>query len=83
MYHHDRDTPHLLLSAVTQELSDAVITGQWPTVETKALKCVTVVGHNRRLSEGMETSEYRMVAFQRMIAFKALAKRQWEKFLVD
>ena len=75
--------PTFYLVPVTQELSDAVITGQWPKVETKVLKCVTLVGCNRRLSEGMETPEYRRVAFQRMIAFKALAKSQWKKFLVD
>jgi hypothetical protein len=75
--------PTFYLVPVTQELSDAVITGQWPKVETKVLKCVTVSGHNRGLSEGMETPEYRRVAFQRMIAFKALAKSQWEKFFVD
>jgi len=75
--------PTFYLVPVTQELSDAVITGRWPKVETKVLKCVTVVPHNRRLSEGMEMPEYRKVAFQRMIAFKAIAKSQWEKFLVD
>jgi hypothetical protein len=64
---------------------DAVINGQWPNVETKVLRCVTLVGNNRRLSEGMESPEYRRVTFEpeRMIAFKALAKSQWEKFLVD
>ena len=75
--------PTFYLVPVTQELSDAVITGQWPKVETRVRKCITVAGHNRGLSEGMETPEYRRVAFQRMIAFKALAKSQWEKFLVD
>jgi len=75
--------PTFYLVPVTKELSDAVITGQWPKAATEVVKCVTVAGHNRRLSEGMETPEYRRVAFQRMIAFKALAKSQWEKFLVD
>jgi hypothetical protein len=74
--------PTFYLVPVTQELSDAVITGQWPDVETKVVKCVTLAGHNRTLSEGMETPEYRKVAFQRMIAFKALAKSQWERFIV-
>ena len=72
---------------VTQELSDGVITGQWPNfdnVDTKVLKWVTLVGQsNRRLSEGMETPEYRRVTFQRIITFEALAKSQWEKFLVE
>jgi hypothetical protein len=74
--------PTFYLVPVTRELSDAVTTGQWPEVETKVLKCVTVAGH-RRLSEGMEVPEYRRVAFQRMIAFRAIAKSHWEKFLVD
>ena len=75
--------PTFYLVPVTEELSDAVITGQWPEVGTQVVKCVTVAGHNRRLSEGMETPEYRKVAFQRMIAFKALAKNHWDKFLVN
>ena len=55
--------PTFYLVPVTQELSDAVITGQWPEVETKVLKCITLVSHSQ-LSEGMETPEYRRVAFQ-------------------
>jgi hypothetical protein len=31
----------------------------------------------------MEVPEYRRVAFQRMIAFRAIAKSHWEKFLVN
>ncbi|KAH9969339.1 hypothetical protein BJV74DRAFT_784753, partial [Russula compacta] len=75
--------PTFYFVPVTRELSDAVITGQWPDVETKVLMCVTVAGPHRRLSEGMEVLEYRRLAFQRMIAFKAIAKSHWEKFLVD
>jgi len=74
--------PTFYLVPVTKELSDGVITGRWPEVETEVLMCVTVLGQNRRLSEGMETPEYRRVTFQRMIAFKALAKSQWERFVV-
>jgi hypothetical protein len=75
--------PTFYLVPVTKELSEAVITGRWPDVETEVLKCVTVAGHNRKLSEGMEAPEYRRVAFQRMIAFKALAKSHWRKFLEE
>ena len=75
--------PIFYLVPVTRELSDAVITGQWPSVETKVLMCVTVAGRHRPLSEGMEVPEYRRVAFQRMVAFKAIAKSHWEKFLVE
>jgi hypothetical protein len=39
--------PTFYLVPVTRELSDAVITGQWPKAETNVLKCVMVVGHNR------------------------------------
>ena len=77
-----RTRPTFYLVPVTQELSDAVITGQWPKVETEVLKCITVVGHNHWLSEGMETPEYRRVALKHMIAFKVLAKSQWENFLL-
>ena len=75
--------PTFYLVPVTLELSDAVSTGQWPSVETKALMSVTVAGCDRPLSEGMEVPEYRRVAFQRMVAFKAIAKSHWEKFLVE
>ena len=75
--------PTFYLVPVTRELSDAVTTGQWPEVETEVLKCVTVAGRHRRLSEGMEVPEYRKVAFRRMIAFRAIAKSHWEKFSID
>ena len=78
---HITTRPTFYLVPVTHELSDAVITGQWPKVETEVLKCVTVAGHNRRVSEGMETPEYRRVALQRMIAFKVLAESQWESLI--
>ncbi|KAH9972547.1 hypothetical protein BGW80DRAFT_1313366, partial [Lactifluus volemus] len=71
--------PTFYLVPVTRELSNAVIGGKWPQVETKVLMCVTVADRLRRLSEGMEAPEYRWVSLQRMIAFKALAKRHWER----
>jgi len=49
--------PIFYLVPVTKALSDVVITGQWPSVKTEVLKCVTVAGHNCRSSEGMETPE--------------------------
>ena len=64
------------LMPVTKELSDAVITGQWPKAATEVVKCATVADHNRWLSEGIETPEHRRVASKRMVAFKALAKSQ-------
>jgi len=68
--------PIFYLVPVTKALSDVVITGQWPSVKTEVLKCVTVAGHNRWSSEGMETPEYRMVGLECFIAFEALAKSQ-------
>jgi len=78
-----RTRPTFYLVPVTQELNNAVITGQWPEVETKVLKCVTVAGHHHQLSEGMEVPEYRKVAFQRMIAFRAIAKSHWKMYSCD
>ena len=66
--------PTFYLVPVTQELSEAVVAGRWPKVETMVLKCVTAAGPNPRVTEGMEVPEYRRVALQRMIAFRAIAK---------
>jgi len=40
--------PIFYLVPVKKALSDAVITGQWPSVKTEVLKCVTVEGPNCR-----------------------------------
>jgi hypothetical protein len=74
--------PTFYLVPVTRALSTAVVTGQYPETPTNVVKFVTFLGHNRRSSEGMETPEYRRVAFQRFIAFKGLAKEYWQTFLV-
>lgn len=74
--------PIFYLVPVTKALSNAVATGQYPEAETTVVKCVTSLGHNRRISEGMETPEYRRVAFERFLAFKALAKEHWQTFIV-
>jgi hypothetical protein len=71
--------PTFYLVPVTQQLSDAVINGNRPNFETKVFMCATAADRHRRLSEGMEVPEYRRVAFQHMIAFKAIAKCHWEK----
>lgn len=75
--------PTFYLVPVTKELSDGVASGQWPGLETKVLKCVTVVAHNRRPNEGMETPGYRKVALQRLRAFGSLAERYWREFVVE
>lgn len=69
LHRYARSTFYLV--PVTKEL---LVIGQKNV--TEVVKCITVAGHNRRLSEGMETPEYRKVAFQRVIAFQALAKSQ-------
>ena len=74
--------PTFYLVPVTQALSIAVVTGQYPEALTKVVKCVTFLGHNRPSSEGMGTPAYRRVAFQRFLTFKDLAREYWQTFLV-
>jgi hypothetical protein len=74
--------PTFYLVPVNRALSDAVATGQYPPEPTEVRKCVTIAGHNRSSSEGMEKPEYRRVALERFMAFRTLAKNHWEKFLV-
>ena len=77
--------PTFYLVPVNQALSDAVTTGQYPPMPTEVSKCATmtrIAGHNHISSEGMEKPEYRIVALGHFMAFKTLAKRHWENFLV-
>ncbi|TFK20062.1 hypothetical protein FA15DRAFT_682699 [Coprinopsis marcescibilis] len=67
-------TPTFYLVPVTRELSDAVMTAQYPTSETRVLKYVTVAAHQRRISDGMADPEFRKLALKRFLAFKSLAK---------
>jgi len=73
--------PTFYLVPVTQDLSNAVILGQYPAIQTQVSKCVTVGAHPRRASEGMEDTEYRKLALKRLLAFKTLAKSHWQQFL--
>ncbi|KJA27006.1 hypothetical protein HYPSUDRAFT_35522 [Hypholoma sublateritium FD-334 SS-4] len=73
--------PTFYLVPVTPELSTAVIGGVYPATETKVLKCVTVVAHTRRVSVGMEDTEYRKLALKRLLRFRTLAKKHWNLFL--
>jgi hypothetical protein len=77
----DGTRPTFYLVPVTQALSIAVVTGQYPETPTKVVRCVTSLGPRRSSGEGMKTLEYRRVAFQRFIAFKSLAKEYWQTFL--
>ena len=74
--------PTFYLVAVTKELSDAVKTGQYPPTQTRVLQCVTVPGHQRRVSDGMADIEFRKLALRRFVAFKNLARSHWQHFLV-
>jgi hypothetical protein len=73
--------PTFYLVPVTRELSDAVKTAQYPTSETRVLKCVTVATHPRRLSDGMADTEFRKLALKRFLAFKSLARSYWQQYL--
>ncbi|KAN0079918.1 hypothetical protein V8E55_009484 [Tylopilus felleus] len=73
--------PTFYLVPVTTELSNAVVTAQYPTTQIQVLKCVTVVAHQRRISDGMADTEFRKLALKRFIAFKSLAKSYWQQFL--
>ena len=70
--------PTFYLVPVTTELSNAVITGQYPATQTHVLRCATAA---RRASIGMEDLEYRRLALKRFLAFKALAKSHWSDIL--
>jgi hypothetical protein len=69
--------PIFYLVPVTEALSAAVATGWDPKARTTVVECVTSLGHNCRINEGIEIPEYRCVAFQRFLAFKDLAKECW------
>ena len=73
--------PTFYLVPVSRALSNAVRTGQYSHVRTEVRRCVTVAGRNRRISEGMGDPEYRRIALERFVAFRALAKTHWEDFL--
>ena len=55
--------PIFYLVPVTRELSEAVLTGQYPAHTTKVNKCV-VISNGGRLGEGMESPGFRQVAFR-------------------
>jgi hypothetical protein len=75
-------TPTFYLVPVTRELSDAVMTAQYPTSQTRVLKCVTVAAHPGRISDGMADPEFRKLALKRFVAFKSLARSYWQQSLV-
>jgi hypothetical protein len=70
--------PTFYLVPVTRELSEAVMTAQYPTSQTRVLKCVTVAARQR---EGMADTEFRKLALKRFVAFKSLARSYWQQYL--
>ena len=67
---------------VTRELSDAVLTGQFPGSPTIVERCV-IVPENGVWGEGMECPNFRRVALRYFIAFHTLAKSCWEPFVLE
>ena len=64
---------------VTKQLSEAVVTAQYPPLPTIVEKCV-VAFTSRRLSEGMETPDFRQLALRHYVAFRTLARSHWSAF---
>jgi hypothetical protein len=72
--------PVFYLVPVTRDLSEAVVTAQYPLSSTIVKKCV-VRSNSRRLSEGMETPDFRQIALQHYTAFRTLAETHWSAFM--
>jgi hypothetical protein len=64
---------------VTRQLSDSVVTGQFPPQPTVVKRCAPPA--RRRASEGMEVPDYRRTALQYYDAFRVLAQDLWSAFL--
>jgi hypothetical protein len=73
--------PIFYLVPVTRELSEAVATAQYPRSPTIVKKCV-VASNSRRLSEGMETPDFRQLALRHHAAFRTLAEAHWSAFMI-
>ncbi|KAI0250796.1 hypothetical protein BJV78DRAFT_1217017 [Lactifluus subvellereus] len=71
--------PFFYLVPVTSQLSDSVISGQYPLQPTVVRRCTPP--SRRRASEGMEFPEYRRISLQYYNAFRDLAKTSWTKFI--
>jgi hypothetical protein len=73
--------PIFYLVPVTRELNEAVATGQYPLTPTIVKKCV-VASNSRRLSEGMESPDFRQLALRHYTAFRTLAEAHWSAFMI-
>ena len=72
--------PIFYLVPVTQGLSQAVATAQYPSYTTLVRKCV-VATNSHRLSEGMEAVSFRQIALQHYTAFRNPAGSHWSAFV--
>ncbi|KAF8476649.1 hypothetical protein DFH94DRAFT_672287 [Russula ochroleuca] len=68
--------PIFYLVPVTRELSHAVAKGQYPPAPTVVKSCVVA----SKSSEGMESPDFRQLAFQHFVAFYTLAETHWSAF---
>jgi hypothetical protein len=77
--------PTFYLVPVSQDLNDAVATGQYPSTQTNVLKCVPLLSdiavNQQSDSIGMENTEYRKHALQCFLAFRTLAQRYWTEIV--
>jgi hypothetical protein len=74
--------PIFYLVPVTRNLSEAVATSmRFSLSPTVVQKCV-VTSSSHRLSEGMETPDFRQVALQHFAAFRTLAEAHWSAFTI-
>ena len=71
--------PIFYLVPVTRELSEAVATAQYPRSPTIVKRCVV---NSRRLSEDMETPDFRQLALRQYAAFRTLAEAHWSAFMI-
>ena len=68
--------PIFYIVPVTEELSEAVLAGQYPASQTVVNKCV-VVSSSGRLNEDMESPDFRLVAIQHFHAFRKFVWDHW------
>lgn len=75
--------PIFYLIPVTEELSGAVVCGEYPANETQVTKCITVVRPGCVNQRVMNDTRHRKMTLQRFLAFKMLAKCYWDQMLGD
>ncbi|KAF8181815.1 hypothetical protein BJ912DRAFT_979211 [Pholiota molesta] len=76
-----RTRPTFYLVPVTEELSNAVLMGRYPTTATRVSRCETAPINDQTESVGMEDPQYRRLALSRLVAFRELARSCWQKIV--